>query len=324
MTATQDGTMKAVKIGDGFDDWHRATCRNFSMSECRGDSRALTGAQMSAQQLGPISLTSSTSTFFTPVDLVRGSTEIRKDPRDHFMLYLVRRGTVDIAQDGRRAALQPGDFAIYDQTRPFTIRFHPGDRKAILVNIPRPLLVSRLPRASNLTAKRVAGDLHLGALASTIAVQLSQFRQTVAPDALNRLGSSAIDVWSTVLESSLTDVAQTTAASHRLDQVKRYMLANIHDGDLDVDHIAKAQGMSSRSLNRLFVQDGTTPMRWLWRRRLDESYKALAEGQMYHVADVACHFGFSDPSHFSRTFKKVFGRSPHTIRARGNHGEQPS
>jgi AraC-like DNA-binding protein len=316
VAATQsDIAEKTIRKGGGFDDWHNATCRSFSMSECKGDTGAVFNSQMEFQKLGPLSLTTSTSTFFKPLDLVRGATEIRKDPRDHFMLYLVLRGAVNIAQDGRQASLRFGDLAIYDQTRPFTIGFCPGGHQAILVNIARPLLVARLPRASNLTASRVAGTLALGALAGSIAVNLSQLGEAAGINASNRLGASAIDVWSTVLESSLSDASRMPESNYRLEQVKRYMLANIHNGDLSVYEIAKAQGMSSRTMNRLFVQEGTTPMRWLWRRRLDESYRALAEGQMYHVADVACHYGFSDPSHFSRTFKKTFGHSPHTVRA---------
>ena len=85
--------------------------------------------------------------------MIRSSAEIRKDPRDHFMLFLVCRGEVDVEQNGRIASVRPGDLVIYDQSQPFTLEFG-GDTREIVLTIPRPLMVSRLPDGHRLTARR--------------------------------------------------------------------------------------------------------------------------------------------------------------------------
>ncbi|MNV99180.1 Transcriptional activator NphR [compost metagenome] len=85
------------------------------------------------------------------------------------------------------------------------------------------------------------------------------------------------------------------------------------DPDLDVIQIATAHHVAPRTLNRLFAADGTTAIRWLWQQRLDASYKALVGGNVRQVTEAALSFGFSDFSHFSRSFKKAFGVLPHTL-----------
>ena len=112
----------------------------------------------------------------------------------------------------------------------------------------------------------------------------------------------------------MTDAVEGDAGCHhRLDQVKRYVLANLHDAEMTIESIAAAQNVAPRTLHRLFSAEGTTPIRWLWQQRLAASYKALAEGHIRHVTDAALSFGFTDLSHFSRAFKKTFGCPPHTL-----------
>lgn len=56
-----------------------------------------------------------------------------------------------------------------------------------------------------------------------------------------------------------------------------------------------------------------TPMGVVWQLRLDASHRALAEGRARSVTEAAFDHGFSDVSHFSRTFRKTFGCAPHTL-----------
>jgi AraC-like DNA-binding protein len=232
------------------------------------------------------------------------------------MLYLVLRGEVGLTQDGREVGARSGDLFLYDQTQPFTLFFQ-HDYRIILVNIPRPLLISRLPKARRLTARRIAGASKLGALAGTIVREITGFDEPVDTEVIDRLGTSALDILATTMEAELTDQTESGSGRDRLlTEVKSYILAHLPEAELDIDTIAKAHNMAPRTLNRLFAADGTTPIRWLWRQRLDASYKALAEGQVSHVTDAAMSFGFTDMSHFSRAFKKTFGRSPNLLRRR--------
>ena len=224
------------------------------------------------------------------------------------MLYLVCCGEVGVDQDGRTARIGAGDLFIYDQSQPFTLEFG-GYSRGIVLTIPRPLdglafadiassdgppdrrpiAAWRAHREHRTSDRRFRCRLGGGSRQSRERLRRSIFSRP-------RSRSS--------LPGALDDGA---AYGGRLDQVKRYVLANLDDAGMTIETIASAHHVAPRTLHRLFSVEGTTPIRWLWQQRLTASYKALAEGRVRQVTDAALSFGFTDISHFSRAFKKQFG-----------------
>ena len=309
--------LSAQNIGGAsqcFEQWHYATCHNYSNTDYRRTGHGTFSGHISARSFGALTVSQlSSSAPENRIEVLRGSTEIRRDPRDYFMLMLVCCGDVGLAQAGRSTRLLSGDMGIYDQARPFTMEFG-GETGHIIVTIPRALLDSRLPGAERLTARRITSGSKLGALTAMVVGQLVEFEVSLDEDVANRVGASALDILATTLEAEFSEDAETDGRRHtQLARVKRYVAANLHDPEMTIDSIAAAQNLAPRTLHRLFSAEGTTPIRWLWRQRLSASYKALAEGHIKHVTDAALSFGFTDLSHFSRAFKKTFGRAPHTL-----------
>ncbi|MBN1864848.1 MAG: helix-turn-helix domain-containing protein [Victivallales bacterium] len=88
-------------------------------------------------------------------------------------------------------------------------------------------------------------------------------------------------------------------------------------GSLDVAAIAKACGMSKSRFAHLFKQDmGTSPMRYLQARRIEEAGKLLISRNAT-VGEVAFSSGFGDQMYFSKVFKKITGRTPREFKAGG-------
>jgi hypothetical protein len=95
-----------------FEHWHEVTCRNYSITEYR---RPVTGpfrGQITARRFGALTVSDVYSSFSDcGIEVTRGSGEIRRDPRDHFMLYLVCCGEVGVDQDGARHASARATFS---------------------------------------------------------------------------------------------------------------------------------------------------------------------------------------------------------------------
>jgi len=63
-------------------------------------------------------------------------------------------------------AFRPGDSALYDAARPFSLEF--GERyRGLTLKVPRAVLSARLPDIEKLMALRLSGESKLGALANT-------------------------------------------------------------------------------------------------------------------------------------------------------------
>jgi len=84
-----------------------------------------------------------------------------------------------------------------------------------------------------------------------------------------------------------------------------------HLGDeMSLSAIARVAGMSRFHFARLFrASTGHSPMAYLLRRRIERA-KCLLGRDDLAICEIAASLGFSDQSHFSRTFRKIEGMTP--------------
>jgi len=87
----------------------------------------------------------------------------RVELEDYFLVSIQTAGRGRIVQDGRVAELSPGDFALYDSTRPYELIFDESFQQHVL-QLPGAVLRSRLRHTEKLTARKVCGDRSAGHL----------------------------------------------------------------------------------------------------------------------------------------------------------------
>lgn len=92
-------------------------------------------------------------------------------------------------------------------------------------------------------------------------------------------------------------------------QVELHLIPILHTGDTGMDRIAKLMGVSRPTLYRRLKAEGVTYEAVLdgLRRRMAEDY---LKGRKLTANQAAYLVGFSDPSAFSRAFKRWTGRAP--------------
>lgn len=91
--------------------------------------------------------------------------------------------------------------------------------------------------------------------------------------------------------------------------IERHLLADA----VSPTAIASAHGVSIRTVNRVFNATGQTVGEVVRVRRLARAREELTVST-HLIVSIAHRWGFSDSSHFSRTFKAHYGSSPRDYR----------
>ena len=96
-------------------------------------------------------------------------------------------------------------------------------------------------------------------------------------------------------------------------QVEGLLIPDLHKGDPGVERIAEKMGLSRQTLYRKLKAEGVT-----FEKLLDELRHKMAlhylNGKKVSVNETAYLVGFSEPSAFSRAFKRWTGSSPSAMR----------
>ena len=102
----------------------------------------------------------------------------------------------------------------------------------------------------------------------------------------------------------------------RLRRIADYVEAHIGE-DIRVADLARLVGLSAGHLHRAFrATTGETPLAFINRRRVQRAGMILAT-ESPTVAELALRVGFLSPTHFTRTFRRLTGRSPSPRRGPG-------
>ena len=89
---------------------------------------------------------------------------------------------------------------------------------------------------------------------------------------------------------------------------------HIHEFDLDVDRVARICGLNKRTLSRRLQTRGTSLREELKKMRMQKAEKTLV-GTKLRISEVAVMVGYSNPTVFSRAFKRWTGMTPRHYRS---------
>lgn len=284
------------------ESWHDIICSTFSRTEYkpgnetdfRGILRAITLGETRMAQI------QSSGGWFG-----RSPSAIRGDGFDGFMILMAQNGELRLSQGDDRYLARHGEALIYRHGTPFELAI-PSQYLASSLWVSPALMQRQCPslmtRNAPLLLRR---DTANGALALSMIESLCTGAVTQQMREADRLVAATLDVVSTT-------VTQESAGGDPMlrARLESYSLANIDDAELNLERLARAVGVSPRTLNRALGRDGTTPMRWLRDLRLEEAHDALLRKRVRNVTEAAFAHGFKDVAHFSRCFSSRYGIAP--------------
>lgn len=228
---------------------------------------------------------------------------------DRYFAVLMLEGTECLEQDGNRAVIRPGDFSIYDATRPHYLTFE-NDWRQIIVSVPRTCINQLVVNMECRTATRISTDSPVGrvmrSFLESIASQIGQF----TPIEMARLSESITHLIALTLgHLQPMDSEHSRSQALTLMRVKIYINDNLGNPTLSAQQVSLATGVSVRYINKLFEQEGVSLMRYVLRRRLERCSSDLLNpiNTAHRISDIAFRWGFNDLSHFSRVFREFYG-----------------
>ena len=248
----------------------------------------------------------------------RDKDRISRSTDDHYLLSLQVSGTGLLGQDGRHAILHPGDFAIYDVTRPYRLLFD-DEFEQLVMQIPRAHIAKRLFDADNLTAVGVSGQQGAGRLASTLIAQTASQLAVLDAQSLEQAQSCVLDLAANALAASIGQRSEIVSESQELTvrRILHYIDDRLGNPALTCELVARENGISERYLRKLFQNKGHGVAEWIWMRRLERAREQLCNPRFAHrsITSIAYDWGFKDTGHFSRAFKMRFGETPREARS---------
>ncbi|MER6915996.1 helix-turn-helix domain-containing protein [Streptomyces sp. NPDC000594] len=301
---------RSLAPGDRAAAWERALSEVFTALEVTVESGRPWVGELTAERLGALQIATEE---FGPGTIRRGVRSVAADPCTHVLVRIQLDGTALLVQDGRAAELRPGRLAFHDTLRPYRIVV-PARQRARVLMMPRARLLLEEEQLSTLTATAVDGTGE-GAAALLLPL-LSGLAEEVTRTAGARrddLARIAVDALATL---ALERVGSRTAPA-LWERITACTEARLRHPGLTPQAIADRHNISLRHLHRLFELQGTTVTTWLRTRRLESAREELAQAGAAHrpIAVLAARWGFTNPSHFSRTFRAAYGMSPGQWRA---------
>ncbi|MFN3922760.1 MAG: helix-turn-helix domain-containing protein [Pseudarthrobacter sp.] len=303
-------------VATSFDHWKHLVAESFvPLAAQTADVDGFRG-QMRSRVLDRMSIVEVTATSH---EVHRTPALIARAHERYFKLNLQLEGTGLLVQDNREAVLRPGDLAIYDTNRPYTLTFEEQARMMVVM-FPCDALSLPADYVGQLAAVRMAGSTGLSGIVGQFIRQLSENLDVLSGPSGSRLAANALDLVSTMLHAEM-DIAPDRMKPQALlaVSIREYIDANLSDPLLSPATIAAAHFISTRHLHNVFHESGTTVASWIRSQRLEGARRDLRDplhaGKS--VGAVAARWGFLDAAHFSRTFRDAFGVPPSDWRRGG-------
>lgn len=241
----------------------------------------------------------------------RSAHRLAVDGIDHYTVLFMIKGACDGDLGTGEVAVKEGQVFLLDMARP--VSFQVSTTENVFISIPRDLLDQVVP-SQNLHGRILDGGS--GALLAGFLRLLSEHTGDLTPHEAVFTERATTDLLAACLDPSLDRAHMSGPAveASLLQNARRFIERNLRDVNLTPALICRAVGLSRSTLYRLFEPIGGVAS-YVQSRRLTQVCNALVNPlETRSIAEIASHWCFSNPEHFSRVFRRVYGRTPSEFR----------
>lgn len=302
--------------------WESAVGQTYFSLQLQFQDAARFEGSLQSWRLGGLSLSRLAS---SPLCYHRLKTHLQDSAQEQYLITVPRHSGIRFAQGGRETRCEPGAFLLEHGQSPYEFSY--GEDNALWVlKLPGSLLRGRLRTpdrycALSFDATRGAGWL-FASYVDLIGQQLARQLDGGDGPARELAAQHLVDLLACSVQGDARVLASRDSAvrAAHLCRIEDYARRHLCDRDLTPERAAQACGISARYLHALYRDVGQTFIQWLQEQRLERADQALRAGMppSASVASIAYQWGFADQSHFSRLFKRRYGRTPGQARRRAD------
>ncbi|HXQ12050.1 MAG TPA: helix-turn-helix domain-containing protein [Caulobacteraceae bacterium] len=191
--------------------------------------------------------------------------------------------------------------------------------RLLFISAPRVALDHRLVAPLSLKVGRLPGDSGLGHVFSGLLRATADTLDDLTSEQLRPVELALTEFLVANLAAAGSPAAHGGAGAaraahlHRVCQTIETMLS---DPELTVEKVAAADGISARSLQKLFASAGQNFSTYLRVRRLERCRLDLTSPMFasLSISEICFRWGFNGSAHFSRAFKDRYSVSPRDYR----------
>ena len=244
----------------------------------------------------------------------RGAHEIAQDHEALYNLIYIADGSIMLKIDGQEVTLRPGQFALWDTTRPMV--FITGENlRQVTFAVPQAQLRRVLPRADDYVGRRLDVSAGVSRLFIDHLLSLDDSFGALPRTSAGHVLNATMELLAATLTAKVP-ASELGGSGAALRQVLDYVVRHLDQSDLSTRQIAAANGISERHLHCLFEPLEATPATWIRQQRLDRCRRELHDSVHLSVTDIAYRWGFRDSGTFSKIFRREFGVSPREASAK--------
>jgi AraC-like DNA-binding protein len=222
-------------------------------------------------------------------------------------------------QLGRTAELEAGAGVLMTNAEIGSMQLAATSR-FITFRVPRKPIAAMLPNPDAAVARRIPAD---NAALKLLVRYMDNARdtQTLTTPELQQLAVTHVYDLLALALGATRDAAEIAHCrgmrAARLHAAKAFVVRHCGRAELSVKSVATYLGITPRYVQMLFATDGSTFTEFMIEQRLDRAYQMLVDTRMIErtVSMIAFAVGFSDLSHFNRTFRRRFGKTPSETRS---------
>ena len=242
------------------------------------------------------------------IRLVRTPKHVRVGGPERLALAVQVIGSGVFSQDGLDRRVHTGELMLVDLTAPYDFAWsgHAASQAFQIDYADLGLPVETIRAAARRLPSSPLYDLMLHHLTVLPGV-IDSLQGTESAD---MVGAATTQLVRALLTSATDD--QPAPTDVLFTRITWYARRHLRDPELSPARIAAAHSISVRYLYKLFAEHDLSLEQWLITQRLEGAARQLKDPAHRHrsIATIAATWGFLDPTHFTRRFRRTYNMTP--------------